>query len=184
MFTVLSVKSFPLALPCFHHLHPWPVKCPSLWMSIHLRFLFIATDYSDLDLLCICIMLIIASRSHLYFSLTANIDNWACFIYFVPCSIKDSHLGHCLDHFLPGQPSLTKSATGLEMSFGLWWLMMIIYGLSMSIRHIHASDNELSWWLVLLLWLSAFTGFIIIIIIIIILAWMGPQRYGLIQLCD
>ena len=51
--------------------------------------------------------------------------------------------------------------------------MMIICGLSVSIRYIHASDDGLSWWLVLFLLLLAFTGFIIIII----LAWMGPLTY-------
>ena len=76
-------------------------------------------------------------------------------------------------HFWPEQLSLTKLATGLGMSFGLWLWMMIICGLSMSVRHIHASDDGLSWWLVLLLWLSTFTGFIIIII----LPWMEPLMY-------
>ena len=51
--------------------------------------------------------------------------------------------------------------------------MMIIYGLQMSIRHIHASDGGLLWWLVLFLWLSTFTGFIIFIV----LTWMGPLMY-------
>ena len=53
--------------------------------------------------------------------------------------------------------------------------MMIIYGLQVSIRHIHAS-NDLLLWLVLFLRLSAFTGFIIIMV----LTWMGPLMY----LCD
>ena len=53
--------------------------------------------------------------------------------------------------------------------------MMIIYGLQVSIRHIHAS-NDLLLWLVLFLRLSAFTGFIIIMV----LTWMGFLMY----LCD
>ena len=51
--------------------------------------------------------------------------------------------------------------------------MMIIYGLLVSNRHIHASDDDLSWWLVLFLWLSSFTTFIIIIV----LTLMGPLMY-------
>ena len=51
--------------------------------------------------------------------------------------------------------------------------MMIIYGLSVYIRHIHASDDDLSWCLVLFLSLSTFTGFIIIMV----LTWMGPLMY-------
>ena len=89
------------------------------------------------------------------------------------CSIRDSHLGHCFDHFLPGQLSLTKSAARSQMSFGLWWWMIIIYGISVSIIHILSSNDDLSWRLMLLLWLSTFIGFIIIII----LTWMGPLMY-------
>ena len=55
--------------------------------------------------------------------------------------------------------------------------MMIIYGLQVFTRHIHDSDGDLLWWIVLFLWLSAFTGFIIIIVV---LTLMGPLMY----LCD
>ena len=60
-----------------------------------------------------------------------------------------------------------------------WWVinrhlwLMIIYGLQVSIRHIHASDGDLLWWLVLFLWLSTFTGFIIFIVP----TWIGPLLY-------
>ena len=65
---------------------------------------------------------------------------------------------------------------GLGWVLDRWLLMMITHGLSMSIRHIHALDDDLLWCPVLFLWLSAFTGFIIIMV----LTWMGPLMY----LCD
>ena len=65
---------------------------------------------------------------------------------------------------------------GLGWVLDRWFWMMIIYGLQVSIRYIHASNGDLLWWLVLFLWLSAFTGFIIIMV----LTWMGPLMY----LCD
>ena len=57
------------------------------------------------------------------------------------------------------------------MSYGLQWLMLIIYGLSVSIRCIHALDGDLLLCLAIFLWLLVFKG--LVIIIIIILAWMG-----------
>ena len=92
---------------------------------------------------------------------------------FCTCSIWDFHVGHHFDHSWLDQLSLTKSTTGSMMIFGRWLWMMIICGLSVSIRYIHALDDVLLWWLMLLLWLSTFIGFIIIII----LTWMGPLLY-------
>ena len=51
--------------------------------------------------------------------------------------------------------------------------MIIIYGLQVSIRHIHAPDGDLLWWLVLFLWLSTFIGFIIFIV----LTWIRTLMY-------
>ena len=51
--------------------------------------------------------------------------------------------------------------------------MMIIYGMQVFIRHIHALDGDFLWRLVLFLWLSTFTGFIIITVP----TWIGPLMY-------
>ena len=95
-------------------------------------------------------------------------------IHFVLCSIRVFIwviILIILDLVNPAWPRLP--VVGSEMRFGRWLWMMIICGLSVSIRHIHALVCGLLWWLVLVSWLSTFEGFIIIIV----LTWMGPLTY-------
>ena len=97
-------------------------------------------------------------------------------VHFVLCSIRVQHLGHHLINLDLVYPVLTKPRARSRMSYRPMAWMMIIYGLQLSIRHIHVSDGDLLWWLVLFLWLSTFTSFIIIMV----LTWIGSLMY----LCD
>ena len=137
-------------------------------MSIHWRFLFKEINPFDLDYIYIYILLIITNKSYMYLSLTVSIYNWACMSiwYFV---ISEFSIWVIIWSFLIWSSQFDQVSNKFWDEF---WTM-IICGLLVPIRHIHASDDGYWWWLMLFSWSSTFKGFIIIFI----LTWMGPLTY-------